>query len=446
MRKTIIRLGFKGLLSMAMAIGLIGCSKDKGSETGKVNPPTEEAVFHILFRASIAGSDSQWSMQHFSEQEVQQGTVTFAGNGRNIEPSRVMPTYATHNGKYLYVYNQGKNLIEKYEALQGGSDQYQKVGTGIDSRNIVGNGMGHWTILDDKTAVVYLSSAKADATTNTIAVTLNIGVIDLDKFEITTKKTIALPAEQPNADLPNIYVSGVARPVVVGNKIYFGVRKNGYDFTKPNERTAQIVREEVFSTTTLVLDYPSLTNLQYITSDIIKGSSVYPNLFYAPAYIKTENNDIYHTTIKHTKICKITGGQYDNTYSIDLGKELGVSETLTVSGMFYAKNNIVYIVYAPETQLLGTIGNAGYAEGKDVWGVARINLATKEIIKMNVPEKLWLIYNQNARMHNGKLYMILCPTTGVGNVYIFDPSKADPNGFTKGATLHSNGGVYMGIF
>ncbi len=66
---------------------------------------------------------------------------------------------------------------------------------------------------------------------------------------------------------------------------------------------------------------------------------------------------------------------------------------------------------------------------------------------MNVPEKLWLNFYQTAKVYNGKLYMPLCPINANGNVYIFDPTKAEPNGFVKGAELEVAGGaLYLGAF
>ncbi|GIZ14504.1 hypothetical protein [Capnocytophaga catalasegens] len=82
------------------------------------------------------------------------------------------------------------------------------------------------------------------------------------------------------------------------------------------------------------------------------------------------------------------------------------------------------------------------------WGVARVDLKNKTAIKMNLPENLWLASNQNMKLgKDGKLYAAIAPLNANGNIYIFDPKRADANGFTKGATLKIVGDAfYLGVF
>lgn len=144
-------------------------------------------------------------------------------------------------------------------------------------------------------------------------------------------------------------------------------------------------------------------------------------------------------------IYKIVNGQYDNSYEINLKTALSESSDIYVSGIYYTESNVAYVAYAPAAKVMQ--GGLIYQDGKAVWSIARVDLKAKTAIKMNVTENLWLTFHQSAKFVNGKLYMALCPMTGNGNVYIFDPTKADANGFEKGATLESAGGaIYLGIF
>ena len=71
----------------------------------------------------------------------------------------------------------------------------------------------------------------------------------------------------------------------------------------------------------------------------------------------------------------------------------------------------------------------------------------KSVIKMNVPDKLYLFQYQYAKVLDGKVYMALCPVGGEGNIYIFDSSKADANGFEVGSKLKTGAGAsYIGVF
>lgn len=432
---------------LAVTLGITGCSKDSDQPVEKPQE-TSEPVFNLMYRVAGTGALADWSIQPFNEAGLKQGNITFNNKGFNLANERTHEMYSTDNGKTIYVFSSMTRIITKYQAT--GDDKLYKEVDKIDATPIVGNAFANWKVIDDKNALVYVVSVehqkdRKNEYTKSVS-TLKIGKINLETFsaDLRDVKSITLPDEPANPEIPNIYIAGVEHPVVRDGKVYFGVRKVGYDPTKPG-RSATISKESAFNTTTLVLDYPSMNNPTTLTSTVGKGSSTYPSVFYGPSYVKTESNDIYHITPMRGSIYKISNGQYDNSYELDLKTVLGENEGIYVSGMYYASSNIAYIAYAPASKVLE--GGLIYKEGKAVWNIARVDLRAKTAIKMNVASDLWLTFHQSARFHNGKLYMALCPMTGNGNIYIFDPTKADANGFEKGAVLQSAGGaIYLGIF
>lgn len=439
-------LNFGKAVVLAATLTFVSCGKEEG---GTVEPPTTvETTFNMMYRVAGTGALADWSIQPCNEAQLKQGSITFNGKGHNLPNERTHEMYSTNNGKTVYVFSSMTRLVTKYE-VTGDARLYREVDK-IDVTPIIGNAFGNWKVLDEKNAIVYVVSpahqrAQDGSYVKTVS-TLKIGRIDLETFTANLKdvKSITLADEPANSEIPNIYIAGVEHPVLHNGKLYFGVRKIGYDPTQPG-RAANIAKEDAFYTTTLTLDFPSLANPATFSSTVGKGSSTYPSVFYGPSYLKTETNDIYHITPMKGGIYKIVNGQYDNSYEINLKTALGESSDIYVSGIYYTESNVAYVAYAPAAKVMQ--GGLIYQDGKAVWSIARVDLKAKTAIKMNVTENLWLTFHQSAKFVNGKLYMALCPMTGNGNVYIFDPTKADANGFEKGATLESAGGaIYLGIF
>lgn len=439
------KLNFGMMALIATAFVFTSCEKDNKHTVEK--PKETEATFNVIYRVTGTGALADWALQPFNEAQMKQGNITFANKGFNLANERTHEMYSTNNGKTVYVFSSMTRLITKYE-VTGGTGLYSKIDQ-IDATPIIGNTFGNFKVLDEKNAVVYNVSSqnvvREGAYVKTVA-TLKIGRVNLENFtgELRDMKTITLPEIQATPEMINAYIYSIANPVLHNGKLYFGMQKRGYDPTKQG-RAAQIQNEDAYQTTTLVMDFPSFNNLSMLSSALGKGASAYASVFYGPSYIKAEDNSLYHITTHKGGIYKIVNGAYDNSYELNLKEKLGLDSDVAISGIHYAANGIAYVTYAPWGKVLE--GGLIYQDGKAVWGVARVDLNAKTAIKMNVTENLWLTFYQNAKFVSGKLYMALCPMTGNGNVYIFDPTKANANGFEIGATLESAGGaIYLGIF
>lgn len=450
MKKEILNFG--KMVAIATAVITASCSKDNNQSSENEVVTTSEPVFNVIYRVAGTGAISDWSFQPLKEADMKAGQVTFSKKGFNLPQDRTHQMFSADNGNTVYVYSSQSRLLTKYKT-SGNEKLYTEVDK-INVTPIIGSTFGNFRVLDEKNALVYTvvpnhltKMVNGERTYSETVSTLKIGKINLETFtaELKDIKEITLPKVPSSPEMPNTYIAGIESPVLLNGKLYFGMRKVGYDPTKQG-RAATVANENAYSAGTFIINYPSLdeASASTIAHSSGKGGSTYPHVFYAPSYVKTENNVIYHTTPLKGGIYKINNGAYDNSYTFDLKTVLGESSDVTISGIHYASNGIAYITYAPLTKLLE--GGLAYKDGKAVWSVARVDLNAKTAIKMNVTSDLWLTFHQSARFVNGKLYMALCPMTGDGNIYIFDPTKADANGFEKGATLHSAGGaIYLGI-
>lgn len=441
-------LNFGKIAFLSIALGITSCNKNN-TDDPPVVPPTQNETFNFIYRVAGTSAIADWAVQPFSESEVQstQTVITFDGKGYPLEQDRTNEVYTTNNGKTMYVFSSMSRNITKYEST-GDASLYKKVGQ-LNITPVVGNVFANWKVLDEKNAIVYVVTAEhqknEDDTYKKTVATLSIGRVDLESFTVDVQgaKRITLPELPANPALQNNYIQAVEHPILLNGKLYFGLAKRGYDPTKQG-RAATISNENAYNTSTLVLNYPSLDNLALIETTKGTGMSAYASVLYGPSQVKTENNDIYQVNPMKGKVLKISNGTYDDSYEFDLQTALGSDSPLAVSGMYYTENNIAYVTYAPTASMLQ--GGLIYQEGKAVWNVARVDFKNKSVTKMNVAENLWLTFHQRAKFYNGKLYMALCPMTGDGNVYIFDPAKAASNGFEKGAVLKSAGGsIYLGI-
>lgn len=441
MRNKLFTLGKIATLAIAIATTLVAC-KDKEEPEAPPTPPTPpsgEATFNVLYRVGH-DREANWSLQPFSEAGIKVGEISFQGKGYNLRSTRTQQVFSSHNGSVVYVYDQGTGELSKLKPAVGSTEVYTKIGN-IDTKPALDNVTGNIRLIDDNTAVLYrIISNVTTATVNgeintTVTSTAVIAKVDLQNLAVNAAETkkFNLPVATTSSTI--LYVSGLGAPILANGKLYFGVAKDEV-FRNSGKRTTY----SNYPATSLVVNYPAFDGANLPTNGNTNGATARPSHIYGLSY-GVYNNSLYHTTIDG-KVLKITNDSYDSSYVLDLATAAGITESITVTGFFYVNNGIAYANYSP-------VNDKGRAVGYDnaASGVLRIDLNAKTAVKLNVPAKLWLNFYQAAKVHNGKLYMALCPTNTKGNIYIFDPTKTDANGFEKGAALEALGGaLYLGVF
>ncbi|MDO5608304.1 MAG: hypothetical protein Q4G08_07615 [Capnocytophaga sp.] len=418
-------------LSLAgLAIGAMmttACSDSGGDDP---TPIVGADIFHLGYGVGYSGT-AEGSVLPLTSEALSAGAITFANNGFNMEPSRTHRFYGSSDGSLLYNLEYGNGNVVVYKPT-GTTSFYQKIGE-INVTGVIGTTNPRWQVINDEVALLYNISTQhvKDANDNYEKTVSTVDIVSIglgETLTLGTKVSVVLP-DETDTSVNNLHIWRIDMPVISGNKVYIGVAKRGYD-------GAANVASNDYAASTLVLDYPSLQNPKIIYSTLGKGETYG---YRTPSYFVDESNNVYHVNMLNSRIFKITNGEYDNAYDFDLATALGMTQ-VGGTGIFYAGNGIAYMPFYD-----ATIG-AGYEQG--AWSVARVDLRNKTAIKMNTPANLWLRYYQGAKIgKDGKLYMALCPVDAPGNIYIFDPTNASADGFTKGASLAVSGeGFYLGIF
>lgn len=330
----------------------------------------------------------------------------------------------------------------KYE-VSNNSELYNKIKE-LSVTSIMGTTNPRWKVIDHTKALLFEVTPKHRNRNNAITSkpesSLGILAVDLTNFSlIGTPQDIPLPAGKSSAELPDAHIWRVDNAIMHNGKVYIGTAVPGFDAT-----TQKIINTRVYNVGTSLVSHPATT----LVLDCNGTTFSNPKLSFsadangenygyrAPSYL-IDNNEVYNITMEGFTILKINPntGEYVSGFRIDLGAKLGLAK-IDATGIFYAGNGVAYAPFCDAEK-------SGAADG--TCGIARVDLHNGSVVKMNLPEKLWMRYYQAAKIgKDGKLYMAICPTTGTGNIYAFDPANATPNGFTKGADQVSGEGFYMG--
>lgn len=411
-----------------MLLSLAACSSDEPNVPQV--PENKGTLYNVVLSTSTTGNTETY-VQAVDAEGISKGELSFTNYGFEVPSTRTARVYASTDGKTLYNLNYGGGTVAKFSVM-GGQDYIKTHETNVAV--MVGTEYPRWTKINDEKALVHNvknknifsdeSSGSGYLYTEAKATLVDVNLSDLALGNSTTFDVPLLETDLKE----KFYVSRIDAPVIANGKAYYGVMKSKVNPDKPDEKLKNLV----YPATTLVVDYPSLTNPEVIQSSVAEG----PTYGYRiPVAHQDEKGDVYQ--LCQTHILKITDGKYDDSYIFDLSEALGTE--VGALGWFYAGNGIGYATcYDAEK---------GNSEAAAAWGIVRVDVRNKTAIKMNTPEGLYLFQYQYAKVIDGKVYMALCPVGGKGNVYIFDSSKADANGFELGAELTTGAGAsYIGIF
>lgn len=378
--------------------------------------------------------------------DLSTGSISFDGYGFEVPSTRTARIFSSDDGNSLYDLDYGGGRVYKF-SVDGGQDFTQLVEKNIEYA--MGTTNPRWTKMSNDYASLHNADSRnkevvyeyetneagdtISSTLTSINVNLRIMSLNLDNLEIGTVEQFVMPFWENDSGTYN-YVGRVDAPVIAGDKAYYGLSQSGYDPQDPEARTSAVYSDAK----TLVVDYPSLTNPTYISTNVgnARGNT---NGYRTPVAHLDEKGDVYQIiTVSDntydTHILKITNGEYDESFDFNLSQLLGLNTKS--NGWFYAGNGIGYVPFA-NTDI----------DDDNNWSVARVDLYNNTAVKLNVPENLWLQQYQNGVVQDGKFYMAITPTGETGNVYIFDIASDSADGFTVGAELENIAdATYIGIY
>jgi hypothetical protein len=421
----------KYLLFGFVLTGLVACSEDDNTET--VEQPTGDRLYTIGY-ADGSGSPSATYTQ--SVTDLSDGTISYVGYGFEVPSTRTARIFASSDGTILYGLDYGGGSVYKFE-VNGGQDYTQISETNV--QYAIGTAYPRWTKVNDEYALLHNVTTERiyDETSGdylkTVA-TAQLVSVNLDDLTFRSIQEFEIPVNEED-EARGAYVFRIDAPVVVGDRVYYGMAKRTYN---PDTDTQEQVGYN--SVETLVVDYPSLNNPRLI-STTTGGAKGATNGYRTSVAYQDEQGDVYQiVTVPDnsydTHILKITDGAYDEDYSFNLSELLGKN---TISnGWFYVGNGIGYVPFA-QSDLGGT--------SDAVWSVARVDLYNGTAVELDVPDNLWLQQYQNSILVEDKFCMALGPKGGEGHIYMFDVNSAEPDGFTVGTTLEAGAdSYYIGIY
>lgn len=420
------------LLSLVFAALSFTACDDEGGEGGFNGDPNRD-FFNLVLGVGDDGNDGVY-MQ--AQDDLSKGEVTFKGFGFEVPAERTARIAASEDGKYAYSLDYGGGTITKFSAK--GGQVYNQLSK-IDVSDAIGT-HPRWAMVSNSAALLHnvttqnkykdVEGTVYDYTEGTAQlVVVNLGDKDAQMSLGAIQKLVIPRSEEDKTK--NLCIWRIDAPVVHKGKAYYGVAKRGYD---PN--TGKTVSGVEYATTTLVADYPSLTNLKTISSTQAIGENYG---YRTPVNYVDEKNDIYQIVGNGVKasILKIKNEAYDDTYKFDLSEALGFE--VGALGWFYVGNGIGYVPFYDLEK--------GQSAEESAWGVARVDVYKKTAVKMNLPYGLWMRQYQKGVLKNGKFYMSLAPVGKDGAVFMFDPTSTSPDGFKTGAVLKNLvDQFYIGIF
>lgn len=417
------------LMASALALTFSACDeavdpKQDGNENGK-------AYFHVVMGIGEGGDDGTLAQ---AVPDLSTGNITFNGFGFEVPSTRTARVYASNDGKYIYNLNYGGGTVAKY-AVAGGQN-YSKVAE-TNVQYAIGTVNPRWTKVDDDYALLHnistehkYSDAAGTVYSHTAATAYLVSINLQQNMSMGAVERFEVPRSQEDID-KNLNVWRIDAPVVHNGKAYYGLAKRKYN---PTTNTNSNVS---YAATSIVVDYPSLTNPKLISSTVANGSTYG---YRTPVAHVDEKGDIYQIAGSPAYILKIKNGDYDNSFVFNLSEKLGLDISVASNGWFYVGNGIGYVPYFDIVKGSGAAAAA--------WGVARVDLYNGTAIKMNIPGALWLQqYQYSVTGNDGKFYMALAPVGENGHIYMFDPKSTSADGYSKGASLQSAAGqFYIGIF
>lgn len=413
------------LMGAALLSGaLIGCSSDDDGG-GMPNPPQgDQSFYNVVFGVSSEGNSGTYAQ---ALENISEGNISFDGQGFEVPSVRTARIYGSPSGDFLYNLSYGGGMIYKYK-VNGGSNYEQLAETNVQVA--MGTAYPRWTVVSKDDALVHTVNTENEYDENDVytstyseAVFQRVG---LDNMTLEENNVHVLPTFEDN-----FHIWRTDNPTIKNGKAYYGVAMRQF-----NPATGENENPETYKATTMVVDYPSLENVEFIQSENAQGSTYG---YRTPVYHADEAGDIYHLSSKPSKLLKITNGDYDNAYTLDLAEALGMTE-VGANGWFYVGNGIGYVPFYDAT------------EGRDkedaAWGVARIDIYNQTAVKLNLPDNLWMWYYQSGVVgRDGKFYMAITPLGQQGNIYKFDPNSESPDAFEIGAELDNGAdSFYLGVY
>jgi len=410
---------FRNAILGACLLTLFTACEETETTTDEIDDEIDEVEGRTYFNISAKFDDDDSEVYIAPVTDLSTGSLTFEGNGMKLPAVRSARVMA--NSANVYNFNYGGGLLYQYENNSDGSTYTQL--KEIDLTLAMG-GVAYVrpTMINDETILVHNIVRSVDAEDSSSISSMYVTQVSIPS---TTISAIMTPYVIPDTTWDveeDAYVSRVDVPTVLGDKIYYGVSR------KANGDNA------LTGVHTIVLDYPTLKNPQYIRSELANGNTNGyrgANAHAIDGYVYQANKAA--SADEAQVLVRLKDGAYDEDYVFDISAALG--EEICSNNWYYAGDGIAYMpvqYFSPE-------------DPDNDWGVARLDINNKTAVMMNVPTSDLFQY-QNGVVDDGKFYMAISPVGGDAYVYGFDISSDDPDAFETGLELDKGNIFIQGIY
>jgi hypothetical protein len=431
------------LATIVMATLFTGCSSDDQSAKELVNPVTEGRWITVAgaIMQETAGDGNGGTMVFSMTKENAadpEYSVNVYEKGMAVLSNRTARLQSSADGSTLFniAYNGDNGGTFMTYNVKGGKN-FTQSGTTVNISQYAGV-TPRWSKLfdGDKTGIaVNVTTPQViapDGVYQHTRGTATVLSLDMKNILISGYKQyeIALTAQE---EAQGHHIFRLDAPILnkAGDKLIIGTWMR-----KTNPATGE--NETGFTrlgSKSVVVDYPSLTNPQVITSTIGFGDTSGYRSF--NGFVANDGN-IYQATQRDTQngsyILRIgQNNQYDNSYVFSLDSALGITGSY-IDAWRYAGNGIAYAVYTH-----ANANNQGF--------LARIDLNAKtaeRVEGITYDADLNFGQYQGFVVDGNELYIAVTPVGKNGNIYVIDiPTGA----VTTGAKLINRpGNHYIGVF
>ncbi len=438
-------------LQSLFLMSMLGASILTSCEENTADPQKEEEgkgrefitiTASIPDEAGTAGNGGTMAFALTPEQAIDPSYVlNIYQDGFGLRSARTARVQASDDGTELYnIQYTGEDggVFNKYRVK--GNKNFVDTGNELDLSDIIGTSP-RWVKAAEGIGIgVHLTGASTvyDGTAPNHVYkytrgTVRIAIIDLINSRVPNTAEFAFPFPE-ELEAQGYYVGRIDVPVLNAEKtkLFIGCNVAKYDPNKLSYNAegvptwANDIANRQIGTTTLVVDYPSLTNPKLIYSEVSKvNNHSYRTM---TQYVGTDGHIYQATATSGQDILRISKNTntYDNSYHFSLDAALGVTGA-RIQAFRYIKDGEAVVLY-------NIAGKGGY--------IALVNLNTKTATKISNEFESSLDFSQyqNIAVHEDLVYIPLTPSGESGKLYVINWKTKT---VTKGATLSGQSGSWF---
>lgn len=443
MKKHFIKFG----LFSAIAATLIVSGCDEDDPVGPTDPtdPVEDSRWVTVAGALMGDSPGDGNggtmiyAVSYEDAINPETTINLYEDGEPVRSNRTARLQVSEDGETMFNIAYGGENGGEFSRfdVQGGADYVEEDVT-VSIAQYAGTAPRWGKLYDgDQTGIAVnvadIAANNAESPEEPFAYyrgTATVLALDLQDVLISDYQQFEIPLTEEE-ELAGHTIFRLDAPVLnqAGDKLIIGTWMRKYN-VETGERESEWDR---LGTKSVVLDYPSMTNPEVITSSVANGDC---SGYRSNVNFLGDDGYIYQATQRDTDgshILRISpDNEYDNNYDLSLDQALGV-DGVYVQTWRYVSNGVGYILYR-------------YGESDQSY-VARVDLNNQTAERVTeIPDDadLSLHQYQGFLVSGDDLLIAITPVGEDGNIYILDSQTGE---VTTGATLVNRAGNhYIGVF